>query len=112
MIAVRYFLLVFMTVVAAMGGYHFKMISKENHSSANPMKSVHFYYGIGFYTVSAIINIYLLKFLPLTFVLPATSLSYIWIQLISKIRLGETIRVNKMIAMAIICLGVLLIGIG
>ncbi|MBN2852379.1 MAG: EamA family transporter [Clostridia bacterium] len=112
MIALRCFLLIIMTIVAAFGGYHFKMITHGGAQHKNPMKSVHFYYGIGYYAISAVINIYLLRFLPLTFVLPATSLSYIWIQLISKFRLGEAIRINKMIAMVIISLGVLLIGIG
>jgi len=105
----RYFLLLVMTFVAALGGYNFKMITKD--IERKPLQSVHLYIGLGFYILSAIINIYLLKYLPLTFVLPATSLSYIWIQIISKVKLKEKIYTNKIIAMIFIIIGVVLLGI-
>lgn len=61
--------------------------------------------GAGFYGISALINIYVLKFLPYTIVYPLTSITYIWTFIISKVFLGEVITLKKIVGILLILIG-------
>lgn len=69
--------LVVMTLCGAIGGAGLK-------AYADSRKRLHVLGGLGFYGVGALLNILLLRFLPLTVVLPANALTYVWTLLIAR----------------------------
>ena len=69
------------------------------------------YIGGFFYVTAAILNIFVLKYLPYSIVLPLTAMTYIWTMILAKIALGEKITSNKIIGTILIILGSLLIAI-
>ncbi|MHA7965089.1 EamA family transporter [Paenibacillus sp. CAU 1782] len=69
--------LVVMTLFGAVGGAGLKAFAISR-------KRLHMLFGLGFYGFGALLNIFLLKFLPLTVVLPANALTYVWTLLIAK----------------------------
>tara|TARA_Y100000588_G_C14185104_1_gene895497 strand:+ start:419 stop:742 length:324 start_codon:yes stop_codon:yes gene_type:complete len=103
-----------MTFFGALGGYFFKISSKYN--SKNEMwilklvSNPYLYIGGLLYVFSAMINIWLLKFLDYTYVLPLTSITYIWTLLISSKLLEEKISRMKVLGIMSIMFGALLIG--
>ncbi len=105
----------FMTLLGALGGFFFKESSKHvgKHKSLviNLMTNVYLYIGGTLYLFSAVINIWLLRFLDYTFVLPLTSLTYIWTLLISYKFLNEKIGKMKIFGIVSIMFGALLIGL-
>lgn len=76
--------LIAMTLCGAMGGAGLK-------AYATSRKKLHVLIGLGFYGTGALLNIVLLKFLPLTVVLPANALTYVWTLLIAKVAFKETV---------------------
>ena len=63
------------------------------------------------YLLSALLNIYILKFLDYSVVLPLTSITYIWTLILSYKLLHEKISKKKIIGVAFIVLGAVLVGI-
>lgn len=61
--------------------------------------------------MGALLNIYVLKFLPYTVVLPMTSLTYIWTMIISFYLLKEKITFKKILGVTLILIGAFLISI-
>lgn len=61
--------------------------------------------------MGALLNIYVLKFLPYTVVLPMTSLTYIWTMIISFYLLKEKITFKKILGVILILIGAFLISI-
>ncbi len=61
--------------------------------------------------MGALLNIYVLKFLPYTVVLPMTSLTYIWTMIISFYLLKEKITFKKILGVMLILIGAFLISI-
>lgn len=76
--------LIAMTLCGAMGGAGLK-------AYASSRKRRHVLLGLGFYGMGALLNIVLLKFLPLTVVLPANALTYVWTLMIAKWAFKETV---------------------
>ena len=74
------------------------------------LKCGYFYLGGILYVVAALLNLYLLKILPYSVVIPLGSLTYIWTLLLSHRFLGESITRQKLVAIVFILLGVLLIA--
>lgn len=104
----NYLLLLLMTFLGAFGAFYFK---KTSSSSTIKMLLLnkYLYCGVILYFVSAIINIYVLRFLNYSIVLPATSITYIWTFIIAKILLKENITIRKITGMTFIVCGVILI---
>lgn len=65
--------------------------------------------GFLLYGIGALLNIYLLRFLPYTVVLPANALTYIWTMYLAKVLFKETIGFYKMAGIAFIFAGLLLL---
>ncbi|WP_017413600.1 EamA family transporter [Clostridium tunisiense] len=103
-------LLLTMTILGAFAGLFLKK------ASSSPFKSlilnINLYLGGGLYFLSALINIYILKYLDYSVVLPLTSMTYIWTMLISFFILHEKISVKKIIGIALILVGALCVAIG
>lgn len=77
-------LLIAMTLCGAIGGAGLKA-----YASSRKLRYV--LLGLGFYGMGALLNIVLLKYLPLTVVLPANALTYVWTLLIAKWAFKETV---------------------
>lgn len=99
-----YILLVIMTMLGAIASLFLKRAS----SFQDPLtliKNPNLYCGAFLYFSSAILNIYILRYLEYSVVLPLTSLTYVWTMFLSYMLLKEKIGVKK-------CIGVLLIFVG
>nr|WP_261764454.1 EamA family transporter [Paenibacillus xylanexedens] len=87
--------LIVMTLCGAMGGAGLKFY-------ATSRKRLHVLIGLGFYGTGALLNIVLLKFLPLTVVLPANALTYVWTLIIARWAFKE--MVGPMRWIGVICI--------
>ncbi len=87
--------LIVMTLCGALGGAGLKAYSGS-------LKRLHVLLGLGFYGMGALLNIVLLKFLPLTVVLPANALTYVWTLLIAKWAFKETVGPLRWLGVAFI----------
>lgn len=85
--------------------------SNGNKSFLILITSVNFYIGGGLYFISALLNIWLLKYLDYSVVLPITSLTYAWTILISWLILKEMISFKQIIGVALICIGAMIVSI-
>lgn len=106
-----YILLTLMTIMGAFGGFFFKKATATIKDFRSLILNINLYIGGGLYFLSALINIYLLKYLPYIIVLPMTAITYIWTLLISYRYLKENITNYKKIGVLLIIVGALLIGI-
>ncbi|NEU60669.1 permease [Paenibacillus sp. ALJ109b] len=94
--------LIAMTLCGAMGGGGLK-------AYAISRKKLHVLMGLGFYGAGALLNIVLLKFLPLTVVLPANALTYVWTLIIARFAFKETVGPLRWIGVACIMGGLCLL---
>lgn len=83
-------------------------------SSSDGLKKLIFnpnlYAGGFLYLGSAILNIWVLRYLDYSVVLPLTSLTYIWTMVLSYLVLKEKISGKKMAGVALILLGAILVS--
>ena len=75
------------------------------------LKNISLYIGILLYGISAIVNIFVLKKLDYSVVLPLTSITYIWTMFLSCIILKESISRKKIIGVILIIVGAVFIVI-
>ncbi|MDR3334509.1 MAG: EamA family transporter, partial [Treponema sp.] len=73
------------------------------------LTNANLYRGGGLYVLSMLLNIYILRFLKYSIVLPLTSLTYIWTMFLSYGILKEKIGIKKIIGVLGILIGALLI---
>lgn len=106
-----YFLLLIMTILGSFGGFFFKKSTENIKSVFSLLKSKELYMGGILYFISALMNIYILKYLPYIVVLPLTGITYIWTLMISYRFLNEKITKHKKIGVFLIIAGALLISI-
>lgn len=69
------------------------------------IKNVNLYIGGFLYLASAVLNIWILRFLDYSVVLPLTSLTYIWTMVLSCIILKERITTKKIAGVILILIG-------
>ena len=99
-----------MTVLGSFAALFLKKASVDIHIKVL-LSNVNFYIGGGLYFLSAVINIYVLKFLPYSVVLPITSVTYIWTMLLSFYILKENISTKKIVGLILIIFGVGLVAL-
>ncbi|OJG55861.1 hypothetical protein RV06_GL001443 [Enterococcus haemoperoxidus] len=68
------------------------------------------YLGSFLYILSAVTNIFLLKFLDYSIAFPMTSLTYVWTVIISYFIFNEKLTVRKVLAVILIIIGVFVIS--
>ncbi len=100
-----------MTFLGALGGFFFKKGAENIENFTSLILNYKIYIGGIFYVTAALLNIFVLKYLPYSLVLPLTAMTYIWTMLLAKIALGEKITRNKIIGTVLIILGSVLISI-
>ncbi|ASA24088.1 DMT family transporter [Paenibacillus donghaensis] len=90
------FVLIIMTLLGSFGGVLFKL-----HSVRRQL--IYLFFGACSYGLGALLNIYLLKSLPYTVVMPANALTFLWTLLFAKWFFKERIGTTKIAG--IICIG-------
>ncbi len=103
-------IIIIMTLMGSFGGFFFKK-STSGSGVLSIIKSKFLYIGGFLYVGSAILNILVLKYMPLSVVLPMTAITYIWSMITSRIILKEKITKFKLIGITSIIIGVAFIGI-
>lgn len=104
-----YLLLIFMTILGAIASYFLKNAAVHN-TLLSSFKDKYLYLGGTLYFISALLNIFILKFLDYSIVFPLTSLTYIWTLIISWRLLSEKINTQKICGISLIVLGAILVS--
>lgn len=102
--------IIIMTLLGSFGGFFFKK-STNGTTILSILKNKFLYIGGIVYLGSAILNIIVLKYMPLSVVLPMTAITYIWSMIISRFVLKEKITLFKIWGMMAIISGVVLIAL-
>lgn len=107
---VYFIILIVMTFIGSAASLFLKRAS-GTENLLGMIKNKNLYLGGGLYFISALLNIYILRFLDYSVVLPLTSLTYVWTMFLSKIFLKEKISAKKKIGIAAILIGACLVSI-
>lgn len=99
------------TLTGAFGGLCFKKAVSNSDRIIKVVLSPYLYFGGILYVLGALLNIIVLKELKYTVVLPLTSFTYIWTILISYFILKEKITIKKVMGIALIIIGALILAI-
>ena len=99
-----------MTMLGAVASLFLKKASGSN-SLIDMLKNINLYIGGFLYVSSAVLNIWLLKILDYSVILPLTSLTYIWTMIISYFILKEKITVKKVLGICLILIGAVIISL-
>lgn len=105
-----YISLLIMTMIGACASFCLKKTSKVrglHKLIVAPM----LYLGGGLYLLSALLNIFVLKYLDYSVVLPLTSITYVWTLLLSYFYLEECITKRKAYGIGLIVLGSVVIAL-
>ncbi len=107
----KYFIiLVMMTLMGSFASMFLKKASGKE-TILKMLKDKNIYIGGMLYLMAALLNIYVLKFLEYSTVLPLTAITYIWTLIISHTLLKEKISRKKICGVVAIIVGVILIAI-
>lgn len=102
--------IIFMTMLGSLGGFFFKCSSSAGGSFLSILKNKNLYIGGLIYVASALLNIWVLKYMQYSVVLPMTAITYIWTMILSRIVLKEKITVKKAFGVASIIVGAVFLG--
>ncbi|MDR5588253.1 EamA family transporter [Clostridium aquiflavi] len=105
-----YITIIIMTIFGAFAGLFLKRASSSKKLK-ELILNINLYIGGILYIISALMNIYVLKYLDYSITLPLTSITYIWTMIISYIILKEKITYKKIFGIICICSGAILITI-
>lgn len=104
-----YILLIAMTMIGAVAALFLKKASGFKN-----LKQLFFngnlYIGAILYFLSALLNIYILRFLDYSMVLPLTSITYVWTMILSYLVFHEKITRKKIIGLGCVFIGVVIIA--
>ena len=99
-----------MTVLGAFAGMFLKKAS-SNLEIKSLILNHNLYLGAILYLSAALTNIYVLKFLDYSLVLPLTSLTYVWTMIISHYILKENFGSKKNIGVFFIVIGAVIVSL-
>lgn len=103
-----YALVISMTLLAAFASYFLKK-STQGNSIISIITNKFLYIGGTLYVMSSLINVWVLRFLPYSIVVPMGGICYIWTILISWKFLNEKINLKKILGVILIICGVVFI---
>ena len=103
-----YIILLIMTII---GSYASLFLKKASGCTTLVLilKNKYIYIGAFLYLLSAVLNIYILKYLDYSIVLPLTSITYVWTLLISYKVLNESVTFKKILGIFFIVCGAIFI---
>ena len=106
---IYYIVLLIMTMFGSVASLFLKKASGSN-DLIDMLKNINLYIGGFLYVSSAVLNIWLLKILDYSVILPLTSLTYIWTMILSYFNLKEKITVKKIAGVCLILVGAIIIS--
>lgn len=106
---IYYCILILMTLIGSVASLFLKKASGTEHFT-DLLKNKNLYFGGVLYVLSAMLNIYILRYLDYSVVLPLTSFTYVWTMVISKWTLNEKISKKKIVGVCFILLGAVFIA--
>lgn len=102
---------IILTIFGAFGGFFFKKATNTAESLFKIIFTPYLYIGGICYLTGAVLNIWVLKKLNYTVVLPITAITYIWTMLISYFFLKEKLSNKKIAGVTLIIVGAIILGI-
>jgi drug/metabolite transporter (DMT)-like permease len=99
-----------MTITAALASFFLKK-STSGGTIASIVKNRFLYLGGFLYAISSFLNIWILKQMPYSVVVPMGSMCYIWTMFIARMFLKEKIGLGKIVGVLFILSGVVCIAI-
>lgn len=102
--------LIIMTMLGSMASIFLKRASGYD-CLAELLKNVNLYIGGFLYLASAVLNVWILRYLDYSVVLPLTSLTYIWTMVLSYMILKEKITTKKIGGVVLILLGAICVSL-
>lgn len=103
-------ILIIMTIFGSVASLFLKK-SSDADGILSIIKNVNLYIGGFLYLVSAVLNIFILRYLDYSVVLPLTSLTYIWTMVLSYLILKEKITIKKSVGVVLILIGSVCVSI-
>ncbi|GAJ97383.1 EamA family transporter [Geomicrobium sp. JCM 19055] len=101
-------LILLFTLLGSVGAYYFKRATSEGIGLHRTFIQ-NLMIGGAAYGTGALLNIYVLQFLPYTVVFPLTSITYLWTFALAAILLRESITLRKLIGATLIIIGAALL---
>lgn len=98
-----------MTFLGAVGSLGLKKGASQSRVLVSLVFNKWFIGGGFLYFISALLDIWLLKYIPYVVVLPLTALTYCWSMLLARLVLKEYVSPMKMFGLAFIMLGMILL---
>jgi len=99
-----------MTILGSVAAFFLKRASGFKNTK-ELLCNINFYIGGILYFFSALLNVYILRYLDYSTVLPLTSITYIWTMILSYFILKEKIGIKKIVGVIGILIGAILIAI-
>ncbi|MCI1747021.1 MAG: DMT family transporter [Acidipropionibacterium sp.] len=101
--------LLVMTLLGSLASWMLKLASADLRPT-HLIRDWHLYAGGAGYLCAALINIWVLRYMDLSAVLPLTALTYVWTLILARLFLGERLNRWKIGGVTAILLGVALIA--
>jgi len=105
-----YVLIIIMTLTASFASFFLKK-STFSGTVLSIIRDKYLYLGGFLYVLAALFNIWILKRMPYSVVVPLGGFTYIWTMLIARYFLKEKINVGKIIGILLILSGVICIAV-
>lgn len=105
----HYVVLIIMTMLGSVASLYLKKASVAN-GIFEMIKNKYLYIGGFLYFSSAVLNIWILRYLDYSVVLPLTSFTYIWTIGLSHMMLKESITKKKVIGVVMILIGAICVS--
>lgn len=105
---IYYVILIGGTMLGALASMFFKQAS-EKEEIIKILWDKRLYIGGFLYLVSALVDIYVLRFLDYSAVLPFTAITYIWTLILAYVVLKEKISKKKIVGVGMIVLGAIFV---
>lgn len=105
-----YVLVVVMDFVAALASLFFKKASSSD-GLLGMLRNLNLYIGGFLYVIAALFNIYILRYLDYSVVMPLGSITYVWTMILSFVILKEKISRKKILGVACIIAGAVCVAL-
>ena len=106
---IKYIFVLLMTLAGSLGAFFFKKSTSDLTNVFSLLRVPSFYLGGFLYCLAALMNVVLLRYMDYTILYPMGAIAYIWSLIISNRFLGEKITKKKVLGIAFICVGVVLL---
>ncbi len=106
---IKYIFVLLMTLAGSLGAFFFKKSTSDLTNVFSLLRVPSFYLGGVLYCLAALMNVVLLRYMDYTILYPMGAIAYIWSLIISNRFLGEKITKKKVLGIALICVGVVLL---